>query len=435
MDERLLLFLSAIVEVLIAYQLFSHFFIRRDSNTKKLVLISAALVLMLTGIGMLRIFLFNTFMALFLYVLYILILFKVKWWQAALWSVVFILLGMVSEIATSFSVSFAFNVSIENTMIMTWYKVLVYIISKSVLYVLVEIIATVFHSNKEIESDKTIIYLISFPVLAILNEHLLIRLTMQSDAGRGMMAFSVVIGIGLILGAFLLISLYDRGLQKKQLEKELLLAQSEADANEKFLLLQERNLEEARSIVHDFKNQLINLKALYEDSASDAFLYHEELMDSLKRQMSWQFIDVNNRVFSNILMRVEIRCEQLGIDFSPQLLYYDLGFIDPIDTSSIFDNAFDNAIRACAEMDGELKRWISLKIYKTECFLICEITNSYTNPINTEHGELVSNKKDKEHHGVGIKSIRATALKYGGDISHSYSDSEFRLSIRLSFSR
>lgn len=378
MNERLLLLISALVEVLIAYQLFSHFFIRKDSNTVKLMLISVVMIILLAGIGILKIFLFNTFMALLLYILYILVLFKVKWWQASLWSVIFVLLGMVTEIATSFSISFAFNVHIENTMIMSWHKVLVYIISKSILYVLVKIIITVFHSTKEIESDKTVLYLMSFPILAILNEHLLIRLTMQLDLSRGMMAFSIIIGIGLILGGFLLISLYDRGLQKKQLEKELLLAQSKADTNEKFLLLQDRYLTEARSTVHDFKNQLINLKALYEDSSKDAFLYHENLMDSLKRQMHWQLIDVNNRVFSNILMRVQIRCEQIGIDFDLQISHYDLGFVDPIDTSSIFDNAFDNAIRACAEMSKEYKQWISFKLYKTECFLVCEVANSVT---------------------------------------------------------
>jgi two-component system sensor histidine kinase AgrC len=434
-NERLLLFISALVEVLIAYQLFSHFFIQKESNTVKLVLISIGLVLVLAGVGVFKILLLNTFMSLLLYILFILIIFRCKWWQASLWSVVFVLLGMVSEIATSFGVSFAFNVHIENTMVMTWYKLIVYIISKSILYILVKIIITVFHTNKEIESDKTVLYLILFPVLAILNEYLLFRLTMQLDLSRGTMAFSVIIGIGLIFGGFLLISLYDHGLQKKQLEKELLLAQSKADANEKFFLLQERNLKEARSTVHDFKNQLINLKALYEDSSTDAVVYHENIMDSLRRQMNWQLIDVNNRVFSNILMRVQIRCEQMGIDFNSKISLYDLGFIDPIDTSSIFDNAFDNAIYACAEMDKGHKRWICFKLYKTECFLVCEVANSYTKPINTNVGDLVSSKEDKEHHGIGVKNIQATAYKYGGDIAYSYNDSEFQLSIRLPFSK
>ena len=434
MDERVLLFISAIVEVLISYKLFSHFFIRKDSNYVRLVIISAVLVIVLTGIGMLKILLLNTFLSLLLYFLYIMLLFKVKWWQAALWSVIFVLLGMLSEIATSFSVSFAFGVHIENTMIMTWYKLIVYIISKSILYIIVRIIITIFHVHKEIESDKTILYLLLFPILAILNEHLLIRLTMQLDISQVIMAISSLIGIGLILGGFLLITLYDRAIQKKQVEKELQLAQSRADSNEKFLLMQERNLKDARTTIHDFKNQLINLRALYEDSSLDALVYHDSLMDSLKRQMKWQLLDVNNKVFSNILIRVQMSCEQLGIDFDSQISCFELGFIDPIDTSSLFDNAFDNAIQACELMDGKHKRWICFKLYKKDCFLFCEVINSHSNTIKAEKGKLVSSKADKEHHGIGINNIKTTASKYGGDISYSYNDSEFHLSIRLSSS-
>lgn len=432
MNELLLLLFSAIAEVLIAYQLFSHFFFQKYSSTIKVVLISVALIIVLTLTSALQIFLFNTCMSLLIYILYILLLFKCKWWQAILWPVVFVLLGMASEIATSFSVSYAFDVHIQNTMIMTWYKLIVYIISKSILYILVRIITTLFSFNKKVETDRTSIFLISFPILAILNEHLLVRLTMQLDLSRGIMAVSMIIGIGLILAGFFIIILYDRELQKKQLENALLLAQSKAEANEKIILLQEQNLAEARSTVHDFNNQLLNIKALYEEMNSEAAEYHKELMDSLKRQMNRQSIDVNNRVFSNILMRVQTRCEQLSIKFESHISYYDLGFIDPVDTSTIFDNAFDNAIQASVEIVENNKRWISFKLYKSTCFLICEIANSYTKPIKTNMGEFVSSKDDKKHHGIGIKRIQSTVYKYGGDILCSYNNSEFHLSIRIS---
>ncbi len=431
MDERLLLLFSAFIEVLVAYQLFNHFFLRRDSINVSLVLISVAFILALAGISMLKTFQFNTITSLLLFAFYVAIVFKSKWWKALLWSAIFVLLGMISEIATSFGVSCAFNVHIENTMFMTWYKLVVYIISNSILYILVKIIITVFHSSKEVEPDKTVIYLISFPVLAILNEHLLVRMAMQLDLSKGVMAVCMIIGIGLILGGFLIIILYDRGLQKKQLEKDLILAKSKADANERFLLLQERSLSESRSAIHDFKNQLLNLRDLYESAGLEASIYHNKLMDSLKRQMDWQLIDVNNRVFSNIFQRAQIRCEQLDIRLESQISHYDLGFIDPIDTSSLFDNAFDNAILACAEMDNDQQRWIDFNLYKSSLYLICEIANSHSNSIQNDMDVLISSKEDKEHHGIGIKNIRDSANKYGGDITYSYTDSEFRLSILL----
>lgn len=432
MDERFLLFFAAVVEVIIAYQLFSHFFSRRDSNKAKLLLISAALILILAAVSLFRIYQFNTAMALLLYPLYIWLIFKCTWWQALLWSILLIMLGMVSEIASGFGVSYAFGVHIENTIIMSWYKLIVYIISKSVLFVLVRIITTMFPVHKDVGADKTSLILIAFPIFAIFNEFLLLHLTMQFNPSRETMFWGFIVGIGLIFAGFMVIIQYDRGLQKKQLEKELLLAKSKADANEKFLLLQERSLSEARSAVHDFKNQLLNLKTLYEDTDPEVSIYHNELMDSLRHQMSYQLIDVNNRVFSNIFLREQIRCEQLGIRFESQISHYDIAFIDPIDTSSIFDNAFDNAIQACSKIDEEQNRWIKYKQYKTAMFVIFEIANSYSKPILTEMGNLISSKEDKEHHGHGVKNIQATARKYGGDITYLFSDSEFQLTIRIS---
>jgi sensor histidine kinase regulating citrate/malate metabolism len=158
-------------------------------------------------------------------------------------------------------------------------------------------------------------------------------------------------------------------------------------------------------------------------------------MDSLKCQMSRQLIDVNNKVFSNIFLRAQIRCEQFGIKFESQISYFDLGFIDPMDTSSLFDNAFDNALRACGEVNEEQNRHIDFRLYRYSLYVVCEIINSYSSPILTEAEALISSKKDKECHGFGLQHIRATALRYGGDIIYSFNDSEFNLSIRLLYDK
>lgn len=52
-----------------------------------------------------------------------------------------------------------------------------------------------------------------------------------------------------------------------------------------------------------------------------------------------------------------------------------------------------------------------------------EVNNSCDNPPKTKNNFLITIKKDKERHGLGLYSVRLTAKKYGGEINYKY-DSE-----------
>ena len=58
--------------------------------------------------------------------------------------------------------------------------------------------------------------------------------------------------------------------------------------------------------------------------------------------------------FLDIIIRDKAqRAREMQIDFSPQIYFEDGSFIDPLDISTIFGNALDNAIEACEKLPAE----------------------------------------------------------------------------------
>ncbi len=48
-----------------------------------------------------------------------------------------------------------------------------------------------------------------------------------------------------------------------------------------------------------------------------------------------------------------------------------------------------------------------------------------------EHGDLRTVKADRESHGIGVRSIRWTAKKYGGEVATSANGNWFTLTVLL----
>lgn len=183
---------------------------------------------------------------------------------------------------------------------------------------------------------------------------------------------------------------------------------------------QENSMRELRGTIHDFKNQLMNLKQLYDSGDNKAVQCYAGMMEELKARMDPTLINVNNSVISNILYRCKNTCDKKGIRFSLRVEYDDLSFISPMDASSIFDNAIDNAIRACLEVEED-KRFINIRINRQSWFILFKFENSIRFGANSDISR--STKPHAENHGYGIKNMRRVVEDYGGDLTYDFGSS------------
>lgn len=431
MREEYLLGMSAFFEVLVTYRLFNHFYERKPCSKKTGLVVSGAMMVIITVISLCKNVYLNTTSMLVIQMLYAKLLFKCRASYALFGSFVFVMMGVAAEVAAGFGVSFALDVDLLHVIEVLDYKVIVYFISNAVLLLLTHLIISVAPSAKQSEARKPCLYLIVFPVFSILNELILLYLTMRFQVERNIFLFCMLVGIGLIYGGILLIIIYEQSIQKCVLENELQLARQKEDANERFYNLQEKNLEEVRAVIHDFKKQLVHLREMYQKEEGEAAKYHKLLMETLEEQVDRQVIDLNNKVLSSILQRARIVCEQRKISLTVKNEIYDLGFLSPMDTSAIFDNAIDNAVEACMKLQEEAIREIRLHIRSAGYFILIEFKNTYSEEPVKQEGILLTGKRDKKAHGYGIRNICNTAQKYGGDGACYYKDGIFTLLVRL----
>ncbi len=425
------LILVSTTEFIIFYQFLSNFFDRKSKSNLYKIMTSAIIIALLTVINLLEVLPLNTIAAIILLYAYTEILFEGRSLSKFLMTVFIITLGIVAEFAAGFGVSLCFNTNLTETIQIPLYVLAIYIVSKGILFVITRTIIYLYPQKHYSSLDRRTIWLVLLPIFGIINMYLLMYLEFHGQPSSTELLVSTIVGVGLIFSGIITFMVYDSSMNNRELENKLIIAEHRHQANEALSRQQERDVEETRKIIHDFKNQLLSLNELYNAGDVSARKYHHDLMTSLESQEKMQTIDMHNAVISNIIKKTQLMCAHSNITFSVQIEYDDLSFLDYMDANTIFNNAMDNALLACRQMPSEAHKYITLKIFTAGHFLVVKIENSKNNPIKEMNGHIKSSKQDQGQHGFGIDNVRHVAEKYGGDATFEYDENTFILLIRM----
>lgn len=74
---------------------------------------------------------------------------------------------------------------------------------------------------------------------------------------------------------------------------------------------------------------------------------------------------------------------------------------------------------------------MDIKIKYTKGRLIITISNSFDGTVLENKGMMVTRKQDKENHGLGLKSVKTTIVKYNGAMSTHYTKHQFTVKILM----
>ena len=173
--------------------------------------------------------------------------------------------------------------------------------------------------------------------------------------------------------------------------------------------------------IHDLKHQIENIKYDEKTKISDRIKEAVETYDSIFR--------TNNPALDVVLTRSSFICKQKNIYYTCMVDNDCLSFLDEIDTYSLFGNILDNAIEAVDNVKDEEKRVLDIKISKKNCFVMIREENYYSGKINFFEGIPQTNKKDKNAHGYGIKSIQSIVDKYKGNLDFKTQEDRFIIDI------
>ncbi len=178
---------------------------------------------------------------------------------------------------------------------------------------------------------------------------------------------------------------------------------------------------------HDLKHLFAALRAEPDAAVREKWLQAmEEDIRSYEIQNK-----TGHPVLDTVLTGKSLYCQKHGIELVVVADGKLLKFLDVMDICTVFGNALDNAIECELKIPDKTRRIIRLMLSAQKQFLLLKVENYCPEPPRFRFGLPVSTKGDTANHGFGLKSIRATAEKYGGSMTTAVEDDWFVLKMLI----
>lgn len=193
-------------------------------------------------------------------------------------------------------------------------------------------------------------------------------------------------------------------------------------------LLQKQNAEihdlyqKNRLRLHEYSHTLTYLYCCVKEKKYDdaeKFLHeHMGELDEEKRQV-WTGLP-----FLDFLINYKKQVmDKAGIVFRLELDVYEYPF-EEAELGVLLGNLLDNAIEACEKcVPG--KREVYLRIRNVRYLFMLKMINSSSKSPEMNGLRFITDKADKNAHGMGVEQAKRIVEKYGGDIDFSYHEGRF----------
>ncbi len=240
----------------------------------------------------------------------------------------------------------------------------------------------------------------------------------------------IIVGMAIFTFTYLVVFLYSKNtlyFRDQEQKDKIQIAQLQ----QQFAYYQEKlkDEEKVRSVYHDMKNHLLVLQRhiLQRQINSPETT---EMVEKLQSQVAMyeDYVHTGNDILDIILKEKSELAREKSIAFSVTADLNGVDFIEPLDISTIFSNALDNAIEASEKLPEE-QRAVLLKAGKMQNFFSVLIENNCLQ--NSENTNIRTTKSDDFLHGFGISNMRKAAEKYGGQLTTKYEKGTFTLKILI----
>lgn len=195
-----------------------------------------------------------------------------------------------------------------------------------------------------------------------------------------------------------------------------------------YLSIQESHMK-VKKLYHDINNHICCIENLKNNNV-EINEYVNNLKDEIKEFKS--VYNTGNIILDIIINEKSDLCKKKGIKFICDINFSKVNFIRPIDVSSIFANILDNAIEACDKINDEgISKYIRIKGTISKSYFVIKCENSKINSVKVNKNRLLTEKKDKFMHGIGIQSIKSSLKKYDGELLFEDETNKFTITIYI----
>lgn len=173
-------------------------------------------------------------------------------------------------------------------------------------------------------------------------------------------------------------------------------------------------------VLHDVSKHLRSIEELYKAGMTDkAMEYTRQIGGILKPLVPEEYSD--NPMLNILLADRKQAAESIGIRFVVRVESTGLGFIEPVDVTTLFGNLLENAMQAVIKCSGE--RCIKVHIRNYNEMLSIRIENSVEKEVRIKNGKPVST--GGKGTGIGCLNVERCVEKYGGSVLYKNGDGKF----------
>lgn len=198
-----------------------------------------------------------------------------------------------------------------------------------------------------------------------------------------------------------------------------------------------KNMEEAidsiRAQRHDFKNHISCIYGLLMlEKNKEALEYTKKFTNQIVQYDG--LLDTGNSIVTSLLNMKLMKANSENIPFEISVDLPDHIKLDMLDVSIVLGNLLDNAIEACTPVN-ENDRFIDLRIYEKEFYLIIKVVNSKSDKIKVNIGNFqdrfTTKKENMEEHGYGLYNVQQIINRYHGRLKIEDNADTFHVNIAI----
>lgn len=241
----------------------------------------------------------------------------------------------------------------------------------------------------------------------------------------------ILYGCCVLFFALVILGIYWSWLFTRRENRKLTASAGEAknflDMQLKFAEESKAGEQELKRLRHDLRGHMQVLGELCDRKEYDKVdKYIEDLSDN-------PGLAVNATITGNITADIVVslkkaEAEKYHIDFSCEGDFRNLDKMHAVDICTIFTNVLNNALEASMQTENPQ---IKLQGITHRNYFTLIVSNKVSAPVRIKNNRIVTTKKDKHNHGIGLDSVKSVVKKYQGDCELECKDGWFFIKIMV----
>lgn len=349
------------------------------------------------------------------------------WLKRILFSGFLMILYILSEIAIGLILTIIYKVSVEQLSSNILFYTQGVLIAKLIMFVVMKIVGF-FSFKSEIKVSKYVFLpLIALPLATFLVVYIMSEFMFIEKPGVGLTLSTIAI-ISLIISNILVFYMFEYQLKINENEKQEHIIKQELRYKAEYYKELSRRQQITNKTMHDLKNQLFALREIYKNDPVEGMDRIDTICEELLNTYTLKFTGIES--VDALITSKFILMREKNIEFSNSIYLSEKNYIDTVDLCVLLGNLLDNAIEANGDVNIKDK-YINLDIRQQINYLSIKISNSKKEIINIVDNRIVTTKKHKELHGIGLKSVREIVKKYDGNCLFQQDKNKFEAIILL----